>query len=169
VKKLEPYLHSSIRLSSAVLNELNTGNPSSHPLPDGGDILQPSFPTSVCLASWQTIGKSCGCVRFEVFTAVTMKNVVFWDVKSCGSYVSEERLCSMIRVKKSASYEQCVFQLLVAASVVLTSPILCTLMTEEISSSETSALRTATRRNIPDDGILHSHRSAYIALTGWAL
>jgi hypothetical protein len=23
--------------------------------------------------------------RFEVFTAVTMKNVVFWDVKPCGS------------------------------------------------------------------------------------
>jgi hypothetical protein len=24
-------------------------------------------------------------VRFEVFTAVTMKNGVFWDVTSCGS------------------------------------------------------------------------------------
>jgi hypothetical protein len=24
-------------------------------------------------------------VRFEVFTAVTMKNGVFWDVKLCGS------------------------------------------------------------------------------------
>jgi hypothetical protein len=24
-------------------------------------------------------------VRFEVFTAVTMKNDVFWNVKSCGS------------------------------------------------------------------------------------
>jgi hypothetical protein len=24
-------------------------------------------------------------VRFEVFTAVTMKNSVFWDVTSCGS------------------------------------------------------------------------------------
>jgi hypothetical protein len=27
----------------------------------------------------------CVPVRFEVFTAVTMKNVVFWDVKQCGS------------------------------------------------------------------------------------
>jgi hypothetical protein len=26
-----------------------------------------------------------GDVRFEVFTAVTMKNSVFWDVTSCGS------------------------------------------------------------------------------------
>jgi hypothetical protein len=25
------------------------------------------------------------CVRFEVFTAVTMKNAVFWDVTPCGS------------------------------------------------------------------------------------
>jgi hypothetical protein len=25
------------------------------------------------------------CVRFEVFTAVTMKNVIFWDVTLCGS------------------------------------------------------------------------------------
>jgi hypothetical protein len=24
-------------------------------------------------------------IRFEVFTAVTMKNVVFWDVTLCGS------------------------------------------------------------------------------------
>jgi hypothetical protein len=24
-------------------------------------------------------------VRFEVFTAVTMKNGVFWDVRPCGS------------------------------------------------------------------------------------
>jgi hypothetical protein len=26
------------------------------------------------------------CVRFKVFTAVTMKNGVFWDVTPCGSY-----------------------------------------------------------------------------------
>jgi hypothetical protein len=25
------------------------------------------------------------CVKFEVFTAVTMKNGVFWDVTPCGS------------------------------------------------------------------------------------
>jgi hypothetical protein len=25
------------------------------------------------------------CVRFEVFTAVTKKNAVFWDVTPCGS------------------------------------------------------------------------------------
>jgi hypothetical protein len=38
------------------------------------------------------------CVRFEVFTAVTMKNGVFWDVTPCD--VSEEPGASFIRVAR---------------------------------------------------------------------
>jgi hypothetical protein len=51
------------------------------------------------------------------------------------------------------------------------SPIVVTLMMDATRSYETSVFTRATRRHIPEDGILHSHRrenlKSYIALTGW--
>jgi hypothetical protein len=64
-------------------------------------------------------------------------------------------------------------RLLVTANVVPSSPILVTLMMEKLRFFETSVLTRATRRNIPEDVILHSHRrenlKSNIALDGWTL
>jgi hypothetical protein len=65
-----------------------------------------------------------------------------------------------------------VIRLLVIANVVPSSPVLVTMMMEVIRSSETSVLTRTTLRNIPEEGILLSHRlqnlKSYVALTGWS-
>jgi hypothetical protein len=66
-----------------------------------------------------------------------------------------------------------VLQYLVTANIVPTLLILSILMVEAIRLSEMSVLIKATRRNIPEDDILPSHRrenlESYITLTGWTL
>jgi hypothetical protein len=81
-------------------------------------------------------------VRFEVFTVVTMKNGVFWDVTPCGSCKN----CGISSQRASV---------VITAYVVPVSPILISLLIEALRYPETSVRTRATRRYIPEDGILN--------------
>jgi hypothetical protein len=96
-------------------------------------------------------------VSFEVLTAVTMKNGVFWDVTPCGSCknrVSEVLSASFIRVTR-------IVELGTTLAVTSNRGTLRrntkreSLMKESLSSSETSVLITTTRRNITQNAIFH--------------
>jgi hypothetical protein len=95
--------------------------------------------------------------------------------------VSEELSASFIRVTRISelgttlavtSNQRSICWFLVTATF-FNSQIHITLMKEALSSSKTLVLTRATQRNIPQDGILHSHchgkLKSYIALTCWAL
>jgi hypothetical protein len=70
--------------------------------------------------------------------------------------ISEELSASIIRVTSIG--ELGTTRLLITANVVPSSLILVTLMMEALSSFETSVLTRAARRNVPEYGILQSHR-----------
>jgi hypothetical protein len=88
--------------------------------------------------------------------------------------VSEELSASIISVARSGEliFLRSLHRLPVTGNVP-SSPILVSLMTVTLGSSETSVLTRTTLRNIPEDAILHSRRrenlKCYITSTGWTL
>jgi hypothetical protein len=118
-----------------------------------------------------------GYVRFEVFTAVTVKNGVFWHITPCGvcknrRFAGTYRLVhpgdknwwtrdkalavtsSRRTLRRNTTWHFFAACVLVTTSVVPISPILVTLLKEALISCETFILTNAARRIIPEDAIL---------------
>jgi demethoxyubiquinone hydroxylase (CLK1/Coq7/Cat5 family) len=98
----------------------------------------------------------------EVFTAVTKKNAVFWDVTPCGSCknrVSEERSASIIRVTRIGELGT---SAVTGDQRTLRRNTTFTLMMEALRSYETWVFTRFTQSNISEDSILQTSSKSEI-------
>jgi hypothetical protein len=96
-------------------------------------------------------------VRFEAFTAVIMKNVVFWDVALCRSSVNRRFggiYCLHLQGRRICERGSSVSSLQPPAHAGSPLADSSTLKMEAIRSSETSVDAGSTQRHIPEDDIL---------------
>jgi hypothetical protein len=91
-------------------------------------------------------------IRFEVFTAVTMKNAVLWDVAPCRYCVNRrfgKTYCLHLLGRKIRGRGTSLSRWLQTATADFS-----TQKMEAICSSETSVHTRSTRHHIPEDGML---------------
>jgi hypothetical protein len=98
------------------------------------------------------LSQTLNYVRFEVFTAVTMKNAVFWDVALCRSCVNRH-FGGMYRLHLPGRK---IRDLQPPAHAGSSLADFSTRKMETIRFSETSVHTRSTQHHIPEDGILQT-------------
>jgi hypothetical protein len=127
------------------------------------DCLGTSTPLRHHCSTFSTKHFAFCYVGFEVFTAVTMKNAVFWDVAPCTSCEINRRFERTYRlhlqgrkIRKRGKSVSRWLQSAATCSRWFLARGYSTLKMEAIRSFETSVYFTGSaRRHIPKDGILH--------------
>jgi hypothetical protein len=114
------------------------------------DLIQRGMSLTFFHTFLEPLWKKKRHISFEVFTMVTMKNAIFWDVAPCRSCVNRlfggtYRL--HLQGRKIRGWGTSVSRWLQTADF-------STLKMEVIRTSETSVHARSTQRHIPEDGIL---------------
>jgi hypothetical protein len=112
------------------------------------------------------INQQSASVGFEVFTAVVMKTIIFWDMTLCSPMSFNRRFGGTYRLHLQGRRNR--FSHLLVRWFV--EPISSTLKMEAICSSETLVeTQRTTRCHIPEDDTLQSASACYLLHAGFLL